>query len=62
MFSVLKSEILGSSDGGHVATEGVNSIAASTINVKRLPIQILVHSFDVHNPVILGSAFSIFPQ
>ena len=61
MIHVLKSEILGSSDGGDAASESVNSNAASTINAKRLPIQLLIHSFDVHNPVILGSAFSIFP-
>ena len=60
VFSVLKSEILGSSDGGNVATEGVNSIAASTINVKRLPFQFIIHSFDYRNPVILGSALSFF--
>ncbi len=62
MFSVLKSEILGSSDGGHAASEGVNSNAASTMNVKRPLFELLVHSFNVHNPVILGSAFTIFPQ
>ena len=61
MIHVLKSEILGSSDGGNLTTEGVNSIAASRINAKGPLFELLVHSFDVHNPVILGSAFSIFP-
>ena len=57
---VLKSEILGSSDGGDAASESVNSNAASTINAKRLPFQFIIHSFDYRNPVILGSALSFF--
>ena len=43
MFSVLKSENLGSSDGGHAASEGVNSNAASMEDVKRVTLIISIH-------------------
>ena len=58
---MLKIEKLGSSEEDHAASEEVNSNAASMEDVKRRPLELLIHSFDDQNPFILGSPFSFFP-